>query len=154
MIKKIFGIDCSSYSIGCAIMNKKSIIPIIIEGGRMNSFDTRAEIMFHEFSKVLKEFKPNAVFVEGAIYLKNIKTTLMIARVINFVLASCIENNVYYQIVDNKSWKKDILGNGAATKEQIMEFAKAKWGNIFKDNFDLSDSACIAFYGWRRMNNG
>jgi len=147
----ILGCDCSSFSIGCTLIDKNEITLFTIEGGRKNDFDDRVRIIFKNFKKVLEKYAPEAVFLEGAIYLQNVKTTLMIARVIDMAIANCIDKDIYYQIVDNKSWKKDILGNGKSTKEQIMNFAKAKWGDIFDNNQDLADSALIAFYGLRRL---
>lgn len=148
----IIGVDCSSYSIGYCILNKNSITPIMIFGGQQNDFDTRVEIMYKETKKLLKEHKPKAVFIEGAIYLKNVKTTLMIARVIDMVIANCIDQGLYYQVVDNKVWKKHVLGNGNATKEQIMNFAKTKWEINFSTQ-DLADSASIALHGFIIMGD-
>lgn len=148
----IIGVDCSSYSIGYCILDGENITPIMIFGGQQNDFDTRVEIMYKETKKLLKEYAPKAVFIEGAIYLKNVKTTLMIARVIDMVIANCIEQGLYYQVIDNKVWKKSVLGNGNATKEQIMNFAKAKWEIDFYTQ-DLADSAAIALHGLLRMNN-
>ncbi len=149
---KVMGCDCSSYSIDCTILSEEEPLLVTVHGGKFNDFDTRVKIVFNEFNEVLKEYSPKAVFIEGAIYLQNVKTTLMIARMIDMVIANCIKENIFYYIVDNKSWKKDILGNGKATKEQIMSFAKTKWGGIFHENQNLADSSCIAFYGWRRLN--
>ena len=74
----------------------------------------------------------------------------MIDSTINMVRAACILNKTPYQIVDNKSWKKDVVGNGNSSKEQILSFAKAKWGDIFKTQ-DEADASCLAFYGYRRL---
>jgi len=146
----ILGCDCSSYSIGCVFLNGEGINPVTIHGGQQNDFDKRVSVMFHEFRKLLKENKPKAVYIEGAVYLQNVKTTLMIARVIDMIIANCIDQDVYYQVIDNKSWKKSILGNGKATKEQIANFAQKKWGETLSTQ-DLYDASLIALYGWVRL---
>jgi Holliday junction resolvasome RuvABC endonuclease subunit len=152
---KVMGVDCSSYSVACTILSSQDQVSTVTVFGGQQDFDRRVEVIFKEFSKTLSKYKPEAVFIEGAIYLKNVKTTLMIARVIDMVIANCISKNIYYQVVDNKSWKKDIISSGNATKDQIKSFVETKWRDQ-KDKFssqDLMDAAAIALYGWRRMNN-
>lgn len=116
----------------------------------------RIESLYNSFSLVMDErgyssALPQVVFIEQAVYVQNIKATLAIDAVINAVRFTCIRLGIPYFIIDNKSWKKDVLGNGNASKEDIMRFAKVKWGDEIKTQ-DEADAACIAMYGKRRFD--
>lgn len=83
--------------------------------------------------------------IEEGLFIQNPKTTLKIAYVIGYIMGVIKRNNVPVELVNNKTWKKVVIGNGNATKEQIMEYAKAKWGDKIKSQH-MADAACIAEY--------
>jgi Holliday junction resolvasome RuvABC endonuclease subunit len=154
MVKRkssVMACDCSSKLIGISLLEKDKIKTCTIYGGDKNDFETRLKVMFKEFNEYLNIETPTIIYIEQAVYLQNVKATLMIDATINLVRFICISRNIPYQIVDNSSWKKDVLGNGKASKEQIMEFAKVKWSDHKFGNQDEADAACLAFYGFRRL---
>jgi Holliday junction resolvasome RuvABC endonuclease subunit len=51
--------------------------------------------------------------------------------------------------VDNRAWKKVIIGKGNASKSEIMDFAISQWGGVFSEQ-DYADAACIAL--WRKRD--
>jgi len=51
--------------------------------------------------------------------------------------------------VDNRRWKKVIIGKGNASKSEIMDFSISQWGDQFPEQ-DYADAACIAL--WRRRD--
>ena len=52
--------------------------------------------------------------------------------------------------VDNRSWKKVIIGKGNAGKPDIKKYAVEKWGDIFPEQ-DYADAACIALWVKERV---
>jgi len=148
----IAGVDCST----------RKIAIFRIEDGRgvaseitCNEHDTstRINVMFQAVVDVIKKLKPDMVYIENSPYLQNIKVTLAIHSVVDAVRYACVLAKVPFQTVEVTSWKKDVLGNGRADKDEIFQFAKAKWGEDIIKNQDVADSACICLYGWRRMHN-
>jgi Holliday junction resolvasome RuvABC endonuclease subunit len=51
--------------------------------------------------------------------------------------------------VDNRKWKKVIIGKGNASKSEIMDFSISQWGDLFPEQ-DYADAACIAL--WRKRD--
>ena len=153
---KILGCDCSSKVIGYVLLEDG----LAVESGTLKASDskdmnTRAENLWTEFYALLMDlcggaWKPDVVYIEQAIYVQNIKATLGIDAVINAVRFCCFINSVPYVIIDNRSWKKDVIGNGNASKEDIAKFANIKWPGIFVTQ-DECDAACLALYGERRL---
>ena len=150
---RILGCDASSKLIGCVLLGADDGVPITImlHGGLANDFEKRMEVLFFLMKDILMLHKPDIVYIEQAAYIQNIKATLMIDASINMIRATCIEAHIPYQIIDIKAWKKSVLGNGNASKTQIMDFAKAKIGVELDDNQDLADAFCVATYGMMRL---
>jgi len=122
------------------------------------TWDERSRELFKDFQDFVSflrkaELEPDIVYIEQAIYRQNIKTTLTIDSVINAAKYTCVLNELAYKIIDNRSWKKGILGKGNAKKEEIRNFADSKWGDVINSQ-DLADAACIALYGLREKMNG
>jgi Holliday junction resolvasome RuvABC endonuclease subunit len=122
-------------------------------------WDIRSRELFTKFHKLLIDLasekkSPDAIYIEQAVYIQNIKATLAIDSVINAVKFLAFMNGVFYNIVDNKFWKKSVLGNGQSSKEQIMAFANLKWPNKINNNQDIADSACIALCGLNLLKGG
>tara|TARA_Y100000310_G_C20308095_1_gene634925 strand:- start:512 stop:685 length:174 start_codon:yes stop_codon:yes gene_type:complete len=55
--------------------------------------------------------------------------------------------------VDNRHWKKIVLGKGNLNKKAIKDFAVVKWGDVFPEQ-DYADAACIALWNKRRFEDG
>jgi Holliday junction resolvasome RuvABC endonuclease subunit len=91
------------------------------------------------------EVQPD-IGIEAAIYIQNARATISISSVIGAAKAILLAAGFNPVEVNNKSWKKDILGKGNASKEDIMSYAKNRWGHIFEEQ-DFADAACIA--AWR-----
>ena len=83
--------------------------------------------------------------IEKAIYIQNAKATIQIASVVTAIQLACHKQNIPCYLVDNKTWKKDIIGKGNSSKQDIMEYAVDKWGDVFTEQ-DYADAACIALH--------
>ena len=149
---KVIGCDCSTKLIGCSILEDNEIKTLTMYGGDANDFDGRFNVLFDLVKDFLKEEKPDSVYIEQAIYLNNVKVTIQIARIIDLVVFWCKYFKIPYQIVDNKAWKKDVIGSGKASKEEIATFVKTKWSNHKFGNQDECDATAIAFFGKRRLS--
>jgi len=159
---KIIGFDCSTRLIAGFIISTDAFgLPeeghlkyktVELAGKEADETTIRIDTMFKLVVAYIKKEKPDYVYIENAAYLQNIKTSFLIRTVVDAVRFACVINNVPSQTVEITSWKKDVLGNGRAEKNDIMQFAKAKYGDIIK-NQDLADAACIATYGQRRINS-
>jgi Holliday junction resolvasome RuvABC endonuclease subunit len=145
------GIDCSSRAIhGVWIDEEERIIAMLKWRSADLEFDTRFIEISLQFSKDLSKIKviPSAA-VEAAIFIQNPKSTMEIASVVGGVRLACASNRIECVSVDNRHWKKHVLGRGNCNKKDIKDFAVEKWGELFIEQ-DWADAACIALWRKRR----
>jgi hypothetical protein len=48
------------------------------------------------------------------------------------------------------SWKKNVVGKGNATKEDVVQSLRLRWPSLYREvagDQDLCDAACVAIYG-------
>jgi len=145
------GIDCSSRSIHFVVLDVDEKI-ILMDKCVDSSKDIEARFnnVCTQFSDYITKqsdlFLDSMATIENPVMIQNVKATIMITNVIAGVKRELFRNDIPYWAIDNKSWKKDVLGNGAASKEEILKFAEMKWGKVFTEQ-DYADSACIALWG-------
>jgi len=147
------GLDCSSKAVhGIAIDAEEKIVLGCKSEGKGSDFDTRFSEIFANFSEDLSKIGiVSGAAVEAAIYIQNPLTTLAIAYVVGGVRVVLQQRSIPHILVNNRAWKKEILGKGNVTKPDIKAFATEKWGDIFKEQ-DFADAACIALWYKRRKD--
>ena len=155
------GFDCSSKAIHCvALDDEYNIITQKKWGSAYKTFEDRFNEITKNFWKDLSKIyisksKNEKVYVaiEQAIFIQNPKTTVEIANVIGCVRTISNIRDYNVVMVDNRRWKKDVLGKGNAKKSDIMEYAIEKWGDVFPEQ-DFADAACIAAWKVKERSNG
>ena len=152
MPSKIYmGIDCSSKAVHAGLISSTEKV---IGQGKWSStdknFSTRFLEIMQNFSKDLSNIiHVEKAAVESAIFIQNPKSTIEIASVVAGVRLLCDQANIVCDPIDNRQWKKQILGKGNLGKPQIKEYTIATWGDIFAEQ-DWCDAGCIAL--WARRN--
>tara|TARA_R110002110_G_scaffold329864_4_gene541240 strand:+ start:225 stop:728 length:504 start_codon:yes stop_codon:yes gene_type:complete len=149
------GIDCSSRAVHAVVLDFDERI---IAKGKW--FSTSSEFI-NRFPEMLTDFDDNLskikvtlnAAVESAIFIQNPKSTIEIASVVGAVNFICTRLAIECTLVDNRHWKKIVLGKGNLNKKDIKAFAVAKWGDVFPEQ-DYADAACIALWNKRRSDNG
>lgn len=94
----------------------------------------------------------DTVFIEAVIVGNNHKYSLALAEVKGAILAALARLPVVLQMVDNKTWKKQMVGNGNATKDMVRNYILAThpdYAPICGDDQDCYDACCIGLYGLR-----
>ena len=146
----IAGFDCSSKAIHLSLIDEDENL-VGLE--KFESKDKDCETRFYE---ILDKFEAytgiidiSTAAIESAIYIQNAKATIAIASVVAGVKLQLHRSGTPFASVDNKVWKKIIVGKGNAKKSDIMAFAVSKWGEVFPEQ-DYADAACIAL--WRKRD--
>ena len=149
------GLDCSSKAVhGIVVDEQENIVLQLKAYGNGSDFDIRFTEIFVNFPQDLSRITIlSGAAIEAAIYIQNPRTTLAIAYVVGGVRVVLQEHSIPHILVDNRSWKKDVIGKGNAKKEDIKTFAIAKWGEVFTEQ-DFADAACIALWYKRRRQDG
>jgi len=148
------GVDCSSRAVHAVLVDEHEQI---VGQGKWRS----ASVDFNErFLEIMQKFSQDLskitliqeAAVESAIFIQNPKSTMEIATVVGGVRLICNQHGLGCMPVDNRHWKKYILGKGNLNKKAIKAFTIEKWGDIFKEQ-DWSDAACIALWIKRRARD-
>ena len=147
------GLDCSTLAVhGVLISQDERIIEQYKWGSKKKTFDERFPEILLGFSKDLSRINiTDNASIEAAIFIQNPKTTIAIAHVVGAVWFSLLNRGIEAVRVDNKHWKKIIVGKGNASKTDIKNYAIDKWGDIFPEQ-DYADAACIALWNKRRLD--
>ena len=152
------GLDCSTKAIHSVTLDLEENIKVQHKWGRSEkTFPERFPHLIEDFwndisrIKIIRTEQCRVIAtIEESIYIQNPRTTVQLASVVGCVKFGCYYNGLYPTGVDNKSWKKLIVGSGNASKADIMVFAIEKWGDVFEEQ-DFADAACIALWGLRNF---
>tara|TARA_B100000686_G_scaffold67020_1_gene72442 strand:- start:181 stop:708 length:528 start_codon:yes stop_codon:yes gene_type:complete len=146
------GIDCSSKAVHAVLVDStETILGQGKWGSSEKDFAIRSLEIARKFEQDLSKIKVRVeAAVEAAIFIQNPKSTMEIAGVVHGVRLLCDQHNIECIPVDNRHWKKYILGKGNANKQAIKVFTVDKWGDIFSEQ-DWCDAACIALWVKRKQ---
>jgi len=147
------GLDCSTKAIHSVLLDVNENIKVqhkwvSTEKTFLERFPLLIKDFWNDISRIeiiQTERRRFIATVEESIYIQNPRTTVQLASVVGCVKFGCYYNGLQLTSVDNKSWKKVIVGSGNASKADIMAFAISKWGDVFEEQ-DFADAACIALW--------
>ncbi|GBD91255.1 crossover junction endodeoxyribonuclease RuvC [bacterium BMS3Abin04] len=101
--------------------------------------------IYNELQKIITLYKPDEFSLETAFYGKNIQSTLKIGYVRGVSLLISAHNKLDTAEYSPREIKKAVVGNGAASKEQV-QFMINKLLRLEEENmkFDESDALAVA----------
>tara|TARA_Y100000296_G_scaffold5518_1_gene6741 strand:- start:752 stop:1123 length:372 start_codon:yes stop_codon:yes gene_type:complete len=111
----------------------------------IDDFDKRMFAITDSLYNFASIIKVTTAAIEAAIFIQNPRTTMQISSVVACAKYALYRASISVVPVDNRSWKKIILGKGNAGKPAIKQYAVDKWGDIFPEQ-DYADAACIALW--------
>lgn len=80
-----------------------------------------------------------------------VQTTLKQSYINGAVQAALVaEGYIVHPLVSNSHWKKEVIGSGRASKEEITDWVRTNWKGLYRtigDDQDVMDAACILIYG-------
>ncbi len=150
---RIAGIDADTKSIQIVVFDDRE--PPVIH--RVEAKGRRAEDRIQALAAGL-EGTPSWlwkdvrwVYVEVPVMGVNAKALRDQAQVVGMVRSYLWRNDLDNSLVDNGTWKKGLIGNGHASKEEIAAYAQ----NMLKvprgQPQDAYDAACIAAWGYSNV---
>lgn len=125
----------------------------------------------YNIAEIINEFqltKPNKVFIERqrAMPLQGVTSMFRIGYGFGLLVGICAGMGIPYEIVEPKKWQnaifKDLKSHGGDTKSMSYAVCSKLWPNetwirnerCSKIHDGLTDSACIALYGYNKEING
>ena len=109
------------------------------------SLPQKLEIIYDELDRVIKSYKPDEFSIETAFYGKNVQSAMKIGYARGVSLLVAVHNNLPASEYSPREIKKSVVGNGAASKEQVF-FMISTLLNLknVKMRFDESDALAVA----------
>lgn len=153
-MSKVLAFDTDSKTITYArIFNELAYSGILKPDGKASE-NRRAEDRFprlvHALEELLVEF-PNTIwgwaYVEKPMFTVNPASTVAQSRMLGAIESALVRANIPFSEVDPGTWKKTLLGNGHASKEQIKAWVIANFEVLDDLTQDQYDAYAIAAYG-------
>lgn len=142
----IFGVDPGTQLTGFGIIksegNKISYIKSgIIKTSSKSTLSEKLKKIYEELDKEIKLTKPDVFCIETAFYGKNVQSALKIGYVRGAAMVVASINNIEVVEYSPREIKKSVVGNGAASKEQVQYMIKNLLNiNIDDVKFDETDA--------------
>ena len=156
---KYLGLDTSSKAIHIVILDESENLIEIYKAdcNTKKSFKDRFPELMDNFARILVEDinidTVDYAVIEEPIFAQNRNVVCTLSEVVGAVWGTLCLSDIPTTLVDNGTWKKQILGSGKATKDDILEYAIEKWGDKFPEQ-DYADAACVALYSVKENRNG
>ncbi len=105
----------------------------------------RLQKIYDELILIIKKYKPNEFSLETAFYGKNAQSALKIGYARGVSLLAAAHCNLNIKEYSPREIKKSVVGNGAASKEQVQFMIKKLLAlNIAKLKLDETDALAVA----------
>ena len=155
----VAGIDADTKSIQLVVFGDGAITVI----KRWQAKGRRAEDRIQQLAGLLEDkdwaavWKDVAwVYVESPVLAQfrgktNAKALRDQSQVLGVIRSFLWRNGLDHTLVDNTVWKKGLLGNGHASKEEIAAYAHKMLGVPTDQPQDACDAACIAAWGYNNL---
>lgn len=148
MNTKLLCLDSSSNKTGVAYyLNGTYKEHCLLDCSKQKNMDIRFEDMSKELWKILNKYKPDIVYIEETVVLRNAQTQRFLTRLQGVVYAWCMNNNCEFNTIRPTSWRATIgMKQGRnikreQLKEQSVKYVLEKYGLDVGD--DESDAICI-----------
>jgi crossover junction endodeoxyribonuclease RuvC len=154
----ILGIDPGTNYTGYGIVkvHKNSFTKIAnglikLPAGRI--LTEKLEIIYSRLDELIRTYNPDEFAIETAFYGKNVQSAMKIGYARGVSLLAAIHNKIPTSEYSPREVKKSVVGNGAASKQQVSFMIKSLL-NIKNEKmrFDESDALAIALCHAFRMH--
>lgn len=155
MDDQVIGIDLSSRKVAAVVLEDDSGEPFVETLLAIPKREARGSellVLSHKLKEFFEQVMPRYVYVESPVVGRGgARPTILQAQVDGLVQARAIEaghHRVYS--VNNKTWKKDVVGNGNASKGESAAWLAAHHpvlADLCGADQDLVDAAGVALYG-------
>ena len=148
---RVLGIDIDSKKFGVAMVEKGECKWDCFHLSLCKNVDDRIAELYDEMEALLIRWAPDKAYIEEPIYIQNFKTTKAIAESVGNCKSLCRIHKIAFETVPNKTWKKEIIGNGNCSKEDTKKFIEKKDPRFIGRKEDCYDAYGIALYGAKKM---
>ena len=130
---RILGVDPGYAIVGIGVVDYDHVKFRPVEYGAVTTpahlaIEERLRIIYHDFTGILTEYKPDAVSVEQLYFANNTTTGIAVAEARGVLLLAAAEQGVPIFSYTPMQVKSAVVGYGRAEKEQVMEMTRRLLG--------------------------
>ncbi len=147
---KVLAIDPGSVNAGYALCMQDGRKLRYLASGvlRFNSkedFLSRIKFIYEEALRLIEEFQPDEIALEGLIFVKSPTALIKLAQARGAMLAALTQTGKPIFEYAPSAVKATVSGHGAADKEALQKFLRLHLGPVEFKTHDESDAIAIAF---------
>ena len=146
----VLGVDPGTLITGYGVIETRNgKLKILDCGAVQNKSQTpmpkRLKLIYETLNKVTKRYHPDEFSIETAFYGKNAQSALKLGHARGVAMLTAITRNIPTYEYSPREVKKAIVGNGAASKEQVQYMVKTllKLKELPK-HYDVTDALAVA----------
>ncbi|HTR80856.1 MAG TPA: crossover junction endodeoxyribonuclease RuvC [Bacteroidota bacterium] len=146
----ILGVDPGTLITGYGVVKAKgtsvSVLDVgVIASRASESMPLRLRRIYAELCKVIEKFHPDELAIETAFYSKNAQSALKIGQARGVLILAGVNFEVPITEYSPREIKKSVVGNGAASKEQVQFMMKNLLHlAVIPKHFDATDALAVA----------
>lgn len=156
----ILGIDPGSLITGFGIIEtnngKFSLVKCdAIVNKSKTDLPIRLGVIFQTLDSVIKKYKPDEIAIETSYYGKNAQSALKLGQARGVAMLSAVINKIALSEYSPREVKKAVVGNGAASKNQVQCMVKTilKLQSV-PTYYDITDALAVAIcHSFRSVNS-
>jgi crossover junction endodeoxyribonuclease RuvC len=153
----VLGVDPGTLVTGYGIVIRKGLeIQMLgcgtIKNGSGHSMPLRLKKIYGELRAIIQKYNPDEFAIESAFYGKNAQSALKLGHARGVSILAAVEHEIPTTEYSPREVKKAVVGNGAASKEQVQYMVKSLL-NVphSKMVLDTSDALAIAICHLQRL---
>ena len=152
---RILGIDPGSRMTGFGVLDFESDCASYVASGTVQSiegdFPDRLKQIFRSVVEIVSQYQPDVVAIESVFVHKNAGSALKLGHARSAAICATFESDVEVFEYAPREIKQAVVGNGAATKDQVQHMVVALLGLDGEPSADAADALATALcHGHRR----
>lgn len=155
----ILGIDPGSIVTGYGVISIENGEVTVMKWGVIRARKTdplskRLHAIYRNLIELIETYLPDCVAVECSFYGNNVKSLIAMGQSVGIVLLASAEKGIDAYEYTPREVKKSVVGNGAASKEQVQRMVCTILGLKSSDApHDATDALAIALCHENRMRD-
>jgi Holliday junction resolvasome RuvABC endonuclease subunit len=150
----VMGVDLGIHKIAVALFSQTALV----HAQGFTSDSTLRDVQLHELGMVAQglamSHQADSIWIEDTLVGNNRKYSMQLAEAKGAVLSALSHlrggQGTDIRLVNVGTWKKQVCGNGHASKEQVRNYiteSHPSYAPLCEGDQDLYDAACIGLYG-------
>lgn len=146
-MRKIIGIDPGSKLTGWGVISSDGDSFEYINSGVIEATHTLPDRLMYihsQLGSIMQEFRPEVAVIEDTFAHKFFKASLVLAQAQAICILACKQNHVDIQMIQSKSAKKILTGNGNAEKHFVHQQLRLLIPDAEFETNDASDALSLS----------